>query len=79
MIKNVVFDIGNVLAGFVWKDFYESFGFSQEINEKLANATVRSALWNELDRGKMNCLPGLLQMIRPLKRRSAWCLRILPI
>ena len=53
MIKNVVFDIGNVLAGFVWKDFYESFGFSQEINEKLANATVRSALWNELDRGKM--------------------------
>ena len=53
MIKNVVFDIGNVLAGFAWKEFYDSFGFSEEIKEKLADATVRSTLWNELDRGKM--------------------------
>lgn len=53
MIKNVVFDIGNVLAGFAWKEFYDNFGYSEEINEKLANATVRSTLWNELDRGKM--------------------------
>ena len=53
MIKNVVFDIGNVLAVFAWKEFYDNFGYSEEINEKLANATVRSTLWNELDRGKM--------------------------
>lgn len=53
MIKNVVFDIGNVLAGFAWKEFYSSFGFSEEIKEKLADATVRSPLWSELDRGKM--------------------------
>ncbi len=54
MIKNVVFDIGNVLAGFKWKEFYRSFGFSDEIFEKLADATVRSSLWNEMDRGKMS-------------------------
>ncbi len=54
MIRNIVFDIGNVLAGFVWQDFYHSFGFSEEIFEKLANATVRSSLWNEMDRGKMS-------------------------
>lgn len=51
MIKNIVFDIGNVLAGFIWQDFYHSFGFSEEIYEKLADATVRSSIWNEMDRG----------------------------
>lgn len=54
MIKNIVFDIGNVLAGFIWQDFYKSFGYSQEIFERLADATVRSSLWNEMDRGKMS-------------------------
>lgn len=53
MIKNVVFDIGNVLAGFVWEEFYHSFGYSEEIFEKLADATVRSPFWNEMDRGKL--------------------------
>lgn len=54
MIKNIVFDIGNVLAGFVWEEFYHSFGYSEEIFEKLADATVRSPFWNEMDRGKLS-------------------------
>lgn len=54
MIKNIVFDIGNVLAGFNWREFYKSFGFTDEIFEKLADATVKSSLWNEMDRGKMS-------------------------
>lgn len=54
MVKNIVFDIGNVLAGFVWEDFYHSFGYSEEIFEKLADATVRSPFWNEMDRGKLS-------------------------
>ena len=54
MIKNIVFDIGNVLAGFVWQDFYRSFGFSEEIFDKLANATVKNPMWNEMDRGAMS-------------------------
>lgn len=64
MIKNVVFDIGNVLAGFAWKEFYRSFGFSDEIFEKLADATVRSDFWNEMDRGKLTddqLLEGFIQ------------------
>lgn len=51
MVKNVVFDIGNVLAGFTWQEFYRSFGFSEEIYEKLTSATIKSVFWNELDRG----------------------------
>lgn len=54
MIKNIVFDIGNVLAGFVWQDFYRSFGYSEEIFQKLADATVKSPMWNEMDRGAMS-------------------------
>lgn len=54
MIKNVVFDIGNVLAGFAWEAFYRSFGYSEEIFERLARATVKSSFWNEMDRGKMD-------------------------
>lgn len=64
MIRNIVFDIGNVLAGFVWKEFYESFGFSKEVFERLADATVRSSLWNEMDRGRMTdeqLLEGFIQ------------------
>ena len=51
MIKTVIFDIGNVLADFSWEPFYRSFGFSEEVFEKLKNATVKSPEWNELDRG----------------------------
>lgn len=54
MIRNVVFDIGNVLAGFIWEEFYRSFGYPEEIFERLADATVRSSFWNEMDRGGLS-------------------------
>lgn len=54
MIRNIIFDIGNVLAGFVWEDFYKSFGYSDEVFEKLADATVRSKFWSEMDRGVLS-------------------------
>lgn len=54
MIKNIVFDIGNVLVGFTWEKFYRSFGYSEEVFEKLANATVKNPFWNEMDRGKLS-------------------------
>lgn len=51
MIKTVIFDIGNVLVGFQWEKYYKSFGFSEEIEKRLAEATVLSKDWGELDRG----------------------------
>lgn len=54
MIKNIVFDIGNVLAGWNWREFYESFHFGPEVTERLARATVLSPLWEEFDRGEMD-------------------------
>lgn len=54
MIKNIVFDIGNVLVKFDWKNYFESFGYSEEINERIAKATVKDSFWNEIDRGIMS-------------------------
>lgn len=54
MIKTVIFDIGNVLAGFDWKNFYLKFGYSEEILYRLAKATVKSDAWSEYDRGAIS-------------------------
>lgn len=51
MIKTIIFDIGNVLAGFDWRTFFENQGFEDEMIERLADATVRSHVWKEYDRG----------------------------
>lgn len=52
MIDTVIFDIGNVLAAWHWRDsFVEMFG--EELVEPIADATVRSAAWAELDRGAL--------------------------
>ena len=51
MIKNVIFDIGNVLTDFRWKAFLEDKGFAGEDLERIANASVLSPIWAELDRG----------------------------
>ncbi len=51
MIKNIIFDIGNVLMPFGYRPFFESFGYDGETVERLAKATAQSPDWNELDRG----------------------------
>lgn len=53
MITTIIFDIGNVLADFTWREHYERFGFDGDMIERLADATVRCPLWNEYDRGVM--------------------------
>ena len=54
MIKNIIFDIGNVLTVFGWEDYFSSFGFSEDVLKRLAKATVLSESWQEYDRGKMS-------------------------
>ncbi len=51
MVKNIIFDIGNVLADFCWRDFFIGFGYEGETLERLAEATVKSPVWDEVDRG----------------------------
>lgn len=51
MIRNVIFDIGNVLTDFRWKGFLEDKGFDEEMVARIARASVLTPLWNEVDRG----------------------------
>ncbi len=51
MIRTVIFDIGNVLAGFDWRSFYARQGYDGKMVERLGKATVLSGDWKEYDRG----------------------------
>ena len=54
MIKTVIFDIGNVLTGFCWKEYFDSLPYSNEVKERLGKATVLSETWKEYDKGVMS-------------------------
>ena len=53
MIKNIIFDIGNVLADFCWQKVIDSCGFPAEINRMFGEKIFLSDLWPEYDRGVM--------------------------
>ena len=49
MIRNIVFDIGNVLIGFEWEEYILSL-FDKETAYKVSYAMFFSGYWKELDR-----------------------------
>lgn len=54
-IKNIIFDIGNVLASFRWAELFLELGFTGEAFERIASATVlHPTMWNEFDRSLMS-------------------------
>ena len=87
-IRNIVFDVGNVLMGFEWPEYLDSFGFPTEKREKIADATFRSSGWNERDRGSrteeeyvqefISMAPEYEEDIREVMRRSPECIRLYP-
>lgn len=52
MIKNIIFDIGNVLSDFRWHDFLIDKGFTEERIDRIAAASIESDEWYEYDRGE---------------------------
>ncbi len=50
MIKNVILDIGGVLADFRWSGLMKDLGFPQRTIDDLNKGVMSSPLWNELDR-----------------------------
>lgn len=53
MIKHVIFDIGNVLTDFRWREFLRDKGFDEEMIGRIAKASVENPLWREFDRGEL--------------------------
>lgn len=53
MIKTVIFDIGNVLVNFHWREMYMEKGLLGESLDRVGRATILSPIWCEIDRGIM--------------------------
>ncbi len=51
MITTVIFDIGNVLVDFAWREFLEEKGFDSAMIARIAKASVHHDAWKEFDRG----------------------------
>ena len=54
MVKNIVFDIGNVLIDFAWKATMEELGFDKECIDTLDRGFINNDLWDEMDRGVLS-------------------------
>lgn len=51
MIKNIVFDAGNVLVTFNPDEYLDRLGYDKETKRAVEKAVFRHPLWNENDRG----------------------------
>lgn len=51
MIKNIVFDVGEVLVDFRWQGYMKDLNFPEDVIQYLGEKVVYNPLWNELDRG----------------------------
>lgn len=63
-LKNVVFDIGNVLTDFRWKEFAIDRGCSEELAERIGQISVFSKTWKCLDLGTMNRAQVLEEFVK---------------
>ena len=74
MIKNVIFDIGNVLLDFCWKDHIARFGFQGEKADRIAQAMMlgpgQSLTWGW--KAMRIFWNSLWRIRRSWSRRSAW-------
>lgn len=50
-IKNIVFDVGEVLVAFRYRDYMRDLGFDEDLVELLAKNMVETEFWHELDLG----------------------------
>lgn len=53
MIKNVIFDVGNVLVNYRWRALMEELGLSKDLQQIFEEKVFRSPWWGELDHGVM--------------------------
>lgn len=53
MIKNIIFDVGDVLLGYRWHDMLTDYGLSYEEADKVGNLMFNDVLWHESDLANM--------------------------
>jgi epoxide hydrolase-like predicted phosphatase len=54
MIKNIVFDLGNVLVSFLPEEYLDNNGYLIEVKKIIINDIFKSREWQLLDKGDIN-------------------------
>ena len=54
MIKNIVFDLGNVLLDFDPESYLDELGYSDDLKSQLINEIFETEEWLQLDRGTIS-------------------------
>ncbi len=54
MIKNIIFDFGNVLVEYNIKGFMAQKGMSADMIKRILKASIMSPFWDEFDRGAIS-------------------------
>ena len=52
MIKNIIFDVGDTLISFRYRDYMRDLGFSDETVEFLVQNMIFTDFWEDMDAGK---------------------------
>lgn len=55
IIKNIVFDVGDVLVRFRWRELMQDLNFTEEEIEFLGKNMVQTEYWSQLDEGVHSC------------------------
>ena len=80
MIKNIVFDVGQVLMSYTPENYLKNLGFSEKTVETLRKVIFESTLWEASDRGILSTEEiwnGFRKMHRDLKKKCRWYMTIL--
>ena len=85
-VKNIIFDVGNVLMGYDWEEYLRSYDFPEEKYQKIADAVFRNPIWEEQDRGQheeswyvdkfVESAPEYEADIREVIRRDPECMHL---
>ena len=70
-VDTVIFDIGGVLADFCWEEFIKDKGYVEDTVQKIADASVRSAAWDEFDRGVLDTNDVIKEFVKNNKSLEA--------
>lgn len=54
MIRKLIFDVGEVILGYRWREMFEEYGLSMEDAERLVDLIFGEPLWEDMDRGIKN-------------------------
>ena len=54
MLKNIIFDVGDVLLEYRWRDMLTDYGLAYDEADKVGHLMFNDNLWHEFDIGNMH-------------------------